>query len=139
MNVPLSGLPEVATAAEPAPSDRRLAGRRSPASERGFVGARVRPGHDVMLIDVSSGGALLEAAHRLLPGTWVDLQLLTLDRRVAVRGRVLRSAVSSLASGRITYRGAVAFERALAPWPVPAPQASPALAAEPTAVAGAST
>jgi hypothetical protein len=75
--------------------------------------ARVRPGREVTVLDLSSGGALIEADHRLLPGSLVELQLAGADGRLAVRGRVLRCSVSSLHPSRITYRAAVAFEREL--------------------------
>ncbi len=67
------------------------------------------------MIDVSGGGALIEANHRLLPGAWIELQLATPERRVAIRGRVLRCAVARLRSDKVWYRGAVAFDRNL-PW-----------------------
>lgn len=92
-------------------SDRRSSGRQQTADQHGIVCARVRPGHEVTVLDLSSGGALIEAGHRLLPGTRIELQLGGADYRLAVRGRVLRCAVSSLHPARITYRGAVAFDR----------------------------
>lgn len=94
-------------------SDRRASGRQQTADQHGIVRARVRPGHEVTVLDLSPGGALIEAGHRLLPGTRVELQLAGADYRLAVRGRVLRCSVASLNPARITYRGAVAFEREL--------------------------
>jgi hypothetical protein len=41
------------------------------------------------------------------------LQLTFGHGRAEVRGRVLRSAVSCLHDGRVSYQGAIAFERAL--------------------------
>ena len=95
--------------------DRRGAARLCHVEEHGIVSARVRPGYDVCLINVSTGGALVESPYRLLPGAAVQLQLDTPQRSAAVRGRVLRCCVSSLRSTSVCYRGAIAFDRHL-PW-----------------------
>ena len=65
------------------------------------------------MLNVSAGGILIESLHRLLPGTTIELQLSFGADRAEVRGRVLRSAVSCLHHGQISYRGAIAFERVL--------------------------
>jgi hypothetical protein len=96
-------------------ADRRCAHRRHCTDEHGIVLARVRPGYDVLIIDVSAGGALVESRHRLLPGATVELHLETPQRQIAIRGRVLRCAVSHLRSTSVCYRGAIAFDRHL-PW-----------------------
>ena len=93
-------------------SDRRTSPRTG-IEEHGIVSARVRPGHRVAVIDVSAGGALIEGANRLLPGAAVDLQIETVHRRTALRGRVLRSAVIRLRSSSVCYRAAIAFDRQL--------------------------
>jgi hypothetical protein len=92
-------------------NERRVSKRRR-AAEYGIKAARVRPGREVEVIDLSAGGALIESSHRLLPGTAVDLYL-TSDRRQIdpPRGRIVRSAVSRLRSALIRYRGAIAFDR----------------------------
>jgi hypothetical protein len=98
-----------------APDGNRRRTRRRRVGEHGIVSARVRPGYDVLLINVSAGGALVESWHRLLPGAIVELHLETSERRTAVRGRVLRCAVSRLRSTSVCYRGAIGFDRHL-PW-----------------------
>ena len=95
--------------------ERRHTRRRDSIADHGIVSARVRAGRDASVVDVSAGGALVETCHRLLPGTEVDLHLETPSRRVTVRGRVLRCAVSRLRSSSVCYRGAIAFDRQL-PW-----------------------
>lgn len=94
--------------------DRRRA-RRYRAADRGIVSARVRPGRDVSIVDVSESGALLESQHRLLPGTHVELHFQVLHRRAQVRGRVLRCAIVTLRPTSVCYRSAIGFERRL-PW-----------------------
>jgi hypothetical protein len=96
--------------------DRRRTCRHIRVEEHGIVRARVRPGHDVSVIDISACGALIESIHRLMPGACVELHLRrnTADAEV-VRGRVLRCSVSTLSANLVCYRGAIVFERPL-PW-----------------------
>jgi hypothetical protein len=97
-------------------AERRRQARSILAHEHGLVAVRVRPGHDVSLLNVSTGGALVETACRLLPGRVIELQLVGTDRRATVRGRVLRCGVVRVFAGSIWYRSAVEFEQPLA-WP----------------------
>ena len=92
--------------------------RRTGTGEHGIVSARVRPGHLVIIIDVSAGGALIEISQRLLPGSAVDLQIDTIHRRTTLRGRVLRCAVNRLHSTSVSYRAAIAFDRQWPLWPL---------------------
>jgi PilZ domain len=95
-------------------SERRGARRRG-TGEHGIVNARIRPGHQVTLIDLSPGGALVEADRRLLPGSPVELHIQSADRHASVRGYVLRCSVVRVQPASICYRGAIAFDRHL-PW-----------------------
>lgn len=105
----------VSDAAENAGHERRSTRRRRQVEEHGIISARVRPGSEAALIDVSAGGALIETFHRMLPGSAIELQLAAGERRVAVRGRVVRCTVACLRASGIWYRGAIAFDRHL-PW-----------------------
>jgi hypothetical protein len=96
-------------------AERRKAVRRTTVEEHGIVQARVRPGHDVALVNVSAAGALLESANQLRPGSIVEVHLSTSARRVSVQGRVLRCSVIRLSAERLWYRGAIGFEHLL-PW-----------------------
>jgi hypothetical protein len=98
--------------------NRRKHTRLAASDDHGIVSVRIRPGHAAALVDVSSHGALLETAHRLLPGHAVELQIETDKARANVRGRVVRCAVVRLRAASLLYRGAVAFDRHL-PWSVP--------------------
>ena len=91
-------------------SDRRRARRRRTVEEHGIVSARVRPGHDVELIDISAGGALIECPRGLSPGALIELFLMTAERCASVRGRVLRCAVVQLKPSAVSYQGAVRFD-----------------------------
>ena len=93
----------------------RRGARRRGADEHGIVKARIRPGHEVTLIDLSPGGALVEADRRLLPGSGVELHIQAADRHATMRGSVLRCSVVRVRPAAMCYRGAIAFERLL-PW-----------------------
>ncbi len=96
-------------------TDRRGARRLDAFEDHQIVSTCVRPGHKARLIDVSSGGALIETNHRLLPGTSVELQVEKEGDRANLRGRVLRCAVIRVRPTWVCYRGAIAFDRHL-PW-----------------------
>jgi hypothetical protein len=91
--------------------ERRMRSRIAP--EATPVAARIRPGHPAEVIDVSVFGALVDTAHRLRPGTFVELQLETTAYRAHVRARVVHARVSELAADRVRYRGGLVFERGL--------------------------
>jgi hypothetical protein len=95
--------------------ERRLAPRRQSVSEHGIVSARVRPGIDASVVDVSAAGALIETSHRLLPGSSVEICFDPDKRRPAVRGKVVRCAVAQLGPDQVCYRGAILFDQRL-PW-----------------------
>jgi hypothetical protein len=95
------------------PPDRRQARRRRTVDDHGIVSARVRPGREASLLDVSAGGALVETTYRLLPGSPIELHVATNERRVSVRGGVLRSAVVGVRATGICYRSAIGFDHLL--------------------------
>jgi hypothetical protein len=72
---------------------------------------RLRAGRDLVVLDVSSGGALVQGETRLLPGTHVEVHVITPAGRVLVRSRVVRAFVARLCRDRVEYRSALAFER----------------------------
>lgn len=97
--------------------DRRRTRRCHRLDEHGIVAARVRPGRQVAVVNVSTGGALVECSHRLLPGANVELWMATRERCAAIRGVVLRCAVTRVGPSSLIYHGAIGFEVGL-PWPV---------------------
>lgn len=94
--------------------DRRLSERRAPAGDDPLSRVRLRAGRELAVVDVSSRGVLVEGEARLLPGTHLDVHVMTPDGRVLVRSLVVRAYVSRLSADSITYRGAFAFERPIA-------------------------
>ena len=72
--------------------------------------ARVRPGHVLAIVDVSAGGALVEAGCQLRPGSRIDVHLESDRERLLVRASVTRCTVASIDPGAgITYRAALCF------------------------------
>lgn len=90
--------------------DRRRARRRRTIHDHGIVSARVRPGREALLLDVSAGGALVETTYRLLPGSPIELHVATNERRASVRGGVLRCEVVGVRAAGMCYRSAIGFD-----------------------------
>jgi len=71
---------------------------------------RVRPGHRLIVIDLSARGALVEAGRPLRPGSPVDVHIETEARRGTVGARVVRCAVAAIDSeSGVIYRSALSF------------------------------
>jgi hypothetical protein len=74
------------------------------------IRARVRTGHVLAIVDVSAGGALVEAGYQLRPGSRIDVHLETDYERRTVRASVTRCTVAAIGSPTgITYRAALHF------------------------------
>ncbi len=85
--------------------------RRAPAGEISDVGARIRPGHAVSVVDLSPSGALIEGSRPLRPGTRVEVQLDAAGARTAVTARVVRCLVAAIDAERgVTYHAGLAFD-----------------------------
>ena len=84
-------------------NNRRKEARFTP-PVRTDVRATLRPGCVVALVDVSAGGALVQAPRPLRPGGRVHLQVVTGSKRVAVAAQILRCQVWSLDPEGVTYR-----------------------------------
>ncbi len=93
--------------------ERRRTSRREPDPGEPLSRVRLRAGRELSVIDVSSDGALIEGSVRLLPGTHVDVHIVTRDGRVLVRSRVVRAQVCHVAADSVRYRGALAFDRSV--------------------------
>ena len=96
--------------------DRPLTDRRLDArfTDSHIITARatLRPGHLVVLVDVSAGGARVQAARPLRPGARVHLQVATPSRTWALAAHVLRCAVWALhADQGVTYQAALKFDQ----------------------------
>ena len=103
--------------------ERRRATRRRPTGDEPLSQVRLRAGRQLTVIDLSDTGLLAQGEMRLLPGTHVEVHLVTADGRVLMRSRVIRAYVCQVTRDRIEYRGAIAFERpvstAIPGYPIP--------------------
>jgi hypothetical protein len=93
--------------------DRRRAPRRAPAGDEPLSRVRLRTGRELTVVDVSDAGVLVLSPVRLLPGTHVDVHVVTWEGRVLVRSHIVRAYVCALQADAIWYHGALAFERLL--------------------------
>lgn len=94
--------------------DRRALPRRTSDEIPWLFEAKLRPGLDVAVIDLSRSGALVETHRRLMPGARVVLQLLGPQVGLVVPATVLRCYVSAVFRDRgVRYRGALAFDKTL--------------------------
>jgi hypothetical protein len=97
----------------PAPrceAERRRYPRVVPADATGPAVARLRPGRDVLLVNVSRGGACVEAASPLRPGHPVDIRLALPDWQWHGEAQVLRCHVSALPREQmVRYRAGLQF------------------------------
>ena len=106
--------------------ERRRAARRVPAPDEPLSQMRLRAGRELAAVNVSDVGVLAEGEMRLLPGTHVDVHLVTREGRLLMRSRVVRAYVYRVGPHQIRYRGALTFDRPVATAAVeyPIPEAS---------------
>lgn len=91
--------------------ERRAAGRVRFAGGVLPPAARIHPGREVIVVDLSCAGALVEGFWRLRPGARIDLQVELPGSVPIVRGRVERCYVASLDHpGGVRYRTAIRFD-----------------------------
>jgi hypothetical protein len=91
--------------------DRRLARRIAPEATIWPREALLRPGREVVIVNLSTSGALIESQARVNPGARAALQFLTHSRR-EVLGRICRCRVVRLSP--LWYEAAVAFDEPFA-------------------------
>jgi hypothetical protein len=90
-------------------SDRRVDTRvTSPIIDT--IGMTLRPGNDVILVDLCVHGARVHSLRPLRPGARVHVQLTTGVRRVGLGAQVLRCSVASIEADGVRYSGALKFD-----------------------------
>jgi hypothetical protein len=73
--------------------------------------ARIRPGRDIVIVDLSCGGALVEGPWRFRPASRCDMHMQIGVDDVQVRARVVRCFVARLDRlVPVRYRTALAFD-----------------------------
>lgn len=95
----------------PADRERRRTARRVPDAREPLAHVRLRAGRELAVLNLSPSGALVAGSTRLLPGTHVDVHVVTRGGRVLVRSRIVRVFVSDVRADAVSYHGALAFDR----------------------------
>ena len=91
-------------------TDRRIDARFA-LPRTAITRATLRPGCAVRVVNLSAGGALVQADQPIRPGARVHFQIVTTVRAFALVARVLRCAVWTLdPHDGATYRGGLQFE-----------------------------
>jgi hypothetical protein len=92
-------------------AERRREPRVAGGGYRFNPAAVLRPGLEVVLINISRRGALVESSARLRPGARAGLLLSGTDARASVEGRIGRCHVAGL--DPLRYRGVIVFDKDL--------------------------
>ena len=90
--------------------ERRAFSRRVPAPDETLSHVRLRTGRELAVVDIGDAGALVESSARLLPGTHVEVHVVTREGRTLVRSRITRAAVFAVTADTLRYRAALAFD-----------------------------
>ena len=90
--------------------ERRRAVRRHPSANDPVSRARLRTGLELTVTEISDVGASVRTYARLLPGTHVDVHLMTCGGRVLRRARIARAAVGAIDAAGIAFQVALAFD-----------------------------
>ena len=88
-------------------TERRSSPRQTVEGGQGRV--KLRLGHEVSVLNVSSHGILIEGPARLRPGSQVELQIETPSSRL--HALIARCEVSLLDENGVTYRAGLTFAK----------------------------
>ena len=92
--------------------ERRKYPRTAPPESSIPAQVRLRPGREGSVVNVSRGGACIEASSRLLPGTPVEIQVALPDWQWRGEAQVLRCHVSALPrEAKVRYRAGLQFSK----------------------------
>lgn len=94
-------------------AERRIYPRLQAGDVQWLRSIRVKNGPELMLVDISAGGALVSARVQMRPGANVTLQLASTGRAIDVPSEVLRCGIATL-NGPVLYRGALVFSQPIA-------------------------
>jgi hypothetical protein len=90
--------------------ERRRHPRIAPSASSGPAMVRLRPGREAVVVNMSRGGACVEASAPLRPGTPVEIRVALSDWQWQGEARVLRCQVSALPrQEKVRYRAGLQF------------------------------
>lgn len=90
--------------------ERRACPRRTPDADEPLARTRLRTGAELDVLDIADGGVRATTTSRLLPGTHVDVHVVTRTGRVLRRARVARALVAAVDAQRLVYEVALSFD-----------------------------
>lgn len=90
--------------------ERRGFARRTPGADEPLARTRLRAGPELDVVDIADGGVRATTTSRLLPGTHVDVHVVTRVGRVLQRARVARASVTFVNAERLVYEVALCFD-----------------------------
>ncbi len=90
--------------------ERRGCPRRTPNGDELLARTRLRTGPELEVVDIADGGVRATTTSRLLPGTHVDVHVVTRMGRVLRRARVARASVTIVGPDRLVYEVALCFD-----------------------------
>lgn len=90
--------------------ERRGFRRRKPDADEPLARTRLRTGPELEIMDIGDGGLGATTSSRLLPGTHVDVHVLTKVGRLLRRARVMRALVVLVEAERLVYQVALSFD-----------------------------
>lgn len=94
--------------------ERRAAPRLAPRELSGDIRLTIPGVSDILMVNISETGALIETSRRLSPGTAADLFVRLNGKRHTVRAKTVRSTLRAINSeGAAIYRTALEFEKRL--------------------------
>ena len=90
--------------------EHRAFTRRTPDADESLARIRLRAGPELDVVDVADGGVRATTSSRLLPGTHVDVHVVTRVGRVLQRARVVRASVTFVNAQHLVYEVALSFD-----------------------------
>jgi hypothetical protein len=106
--------PDTAPATAGYTEERRSARRRDHTELSGDIRMTIPGVPDILMVNISETGALIETSRRLSPGVAADLFVRLNGKRYTVRAMTIRSTLHTIASGgRVVYRTALQFDKQL--------------------------
>ncbi len=97
-------------------ADRRAAPRWSVNELPWQIACRITPGHDVLIVNISAVGMLVESDAPLFPRRNVTLHLARSSQSLSLHGTIVRGYLAALDPTRgPTFRAGIAFEQLFEP------------------------
>lgn len=87
--------------------------RRPPEEVEGFESVLLRPGGEVTALNISNGGMLVQTENHTKPGSTVRVCIVMTGAKHEVKGKIVRSEITTVGGSGIQYLLGIAFDEAL--------------------------